>query len=189
MSAPSDDPPQTGASWRRTVIEWAALVAVAVLVAFGLRAYVIESFSIPSVSMSPTLQVGDRVVVNRLSYHLHAVHRGDIIVFSPPATENCGGPRPAHLIKRVIGLPGERISSSGNTVLIDGRPLAQPWLPKPDPLGPAIKPYTIPAGDYYVLGDNRDDSCDSRFWGPVPRKLIVGEAFLRAWPISRIGTL
>jgi signal peptidase I len=174
---------------RRQVLELVVVVVVVVLATLAVRAYVFEAFYIPSVSMTPTLEVGDRVLVDRLSYHLHAVHRGDIIVFSPPATEDCGGPRPAHLIKRVIGLPGDRISSVGNTILIDGKPLAEPWLPRSDPLGTPIRPYTVPRGEYYVLGDHRDDSCDSRFWGPVPRSLIVGKALWDVWPLSRIGTL
>jgi signal peptidase I len=187
--SPAPPPGPRGATWNRRVLEFLAVIVVALLATLAVRAYLFEAFFIPSVSMTPTLQVGDRVLVDRLSYHLHPVHRGDIIVFSPPPAENCGGSRPAHLIKRVIGLPGDRISSAGNTVLIDGRPLAEPWLHSPDPLGTPIKPYTVPAGQYYVLGDHRNDSCDSRFWGPVPRSLIVGEAIWDVWPPSRIGSL
>jgi len=151
-----------------------------------LHNYVLTSFSIPSPSMEPTLDVGDRIIVDRLSFDLHAVRRGDIIVFRRPPQEHCGGPEVSYLVKRVIGLPGDRISSSGNTVLIDGRPLAEPWLPGSDPLAPAISPTTVAPGTFYVLGDNRSDSCDSRFWGAVQRSLIVGRVDARVRPIGRI---
>ncbi len=136
--------------------------------------------------MEPTLDVGDRIAVDRLSYELHGVRRGDIIVFRRPANENCGGPQAQYLVKRVIGLPRERISSRHGTVEINGRPLVEPWLPRHDELGPPIPATTVPAGDYYVLGDNRSDSCDSRFWGPVRGSLIIGRAEARVWPLSRL---
>jgi signal peptidase I len=173
----------------RWLIEWTVVVIAAVLVAVLVRTFVAQTFYIPSASMEPTLQIGDRIVVNKLSYHLHGVNRGDIIVFRRPPSENCGGPTVPDLVKRVIGLPGERVSSQGNTVLINGKPLAEPWLPKGDPLGQAIQPITVPQGEYFVMGDNRSDSCDSRDWGPLPSSYIVGHVVLRIWPLSRIGLL
>ena len=111
-------------SGRRRILEWAAVVVLAVLVAGGLRTFVVQAFYVPSGSMLPTLQIGDRIVVIKFGY---TIHRGDIVVFKRPPS----GHRhtDADLVKRVIGLPGETISSRGNTVLINGRPLKEPWLP------------------------------------------------------------
>jgi signal peptidase I len=144
--------------------------------------------------MEPTLQVGDRIVVDKLSYHLHGVDRGNIVVFRRPADENCGGPPVADLVKRVIGLPGETISLSKGYVLIDGKRLDENWLPSstqgttfPGPSGPTYnlaKPYVIPSNRYFVMGDNRADSCDSRYWGPIAKSLIVGKVDVRVWPIT-----
>ena len=184
------------ASSTRWIREGAIVVVVAVLVAVLLRTFVVQTFFIPSGSMEPTLQIGDRILVNKLSYHLHGVDRGDIVVFSRPPAENCGGPEVNDLVKRVIGLPGDVISLSGGYVYIDGKRLDESWLPAseqgitsagptgtPSDLG---HPYRIPAGDYFVMGDNRTDSCDSRYWGPISRSLIVGKVEVRVWPISSI---
>jgi signal peptidase I len=186
--ARTDDAPAWHPSGRRRLVEWGVLLLVALLVAFVGRAYVAQSFYIPSGSMEPTLQVGDRIVVDKLSYHLHGVHRGDIVVFRRPPAENCdpGGPQVPDLVKRVIGLPGERISGSDGRVDINGRPLAEPWLPKSDSTSP-FSAITIPKGDYFMMGDNRGDSCDSRYWGPLPRSYIVGRVVLRIWPLSHLG--
>jgi signal peptidase I len=187
----NDTPRQS--RWLREAI---IVVVVAVLVALLLRAFVVQTFFIPSGSMSPTLQVGDRILVNKLSYHLHAVGRGDIVVFSRPPAENCGGPEVNDLVKRVIGLPGETLSLSGGHVYVDGRRLDESWLPaaeqgvtRPGPGGTHYSlqhAYRIPANDYFVMGDNRTDSCDSRFWGPISKSLIVGKVEMRVWPLSSI---
>jgi signal peptidase I len=147
--------------------------------------------------MEPTLQVGDRIVVNKLSYDLHGVDRGNIIVFSTPPKEDCAGPPVSDLVKRVIGLPGETISLSAGRVYINGHVLPEPWLPAAVRTetypGPSQEPYAlhnpyrIPSGDVYVMGDNRTFSCDSRYWGPVAESTIVGKVDLRIWPLSRIG--
>ncbi|MDA8148442.1 MAG: signal peptidase I [Actinomycetota bacterium] len=167
-------------------VEWGIILALAVVIAILVRTFVFETYYIPSGSMIPTLEIGDRIVVNKLAYDFHSVHTGDIIVFARPPKEDCPGPPVADLVKRVIGLPGQRISSSGNTVLINGKPLPEPWLPKGEPLGPPITPMTIPPNSYYVLGDNRPNSCDSRYWGVVPKKLIVGKVDAIIWPLSQI---
>ena len=169
---------------------------VAVLVAVLLRAFVVQTFFIPSGSMEPTLQIGDRILVNKLSYHLHGVDRGDIVVFSRPPTENCGGPQVNDLVKRVIGLPGDVISLSDGYVYIDGKRLDESWLPAseqgitvPGPPGNSSnlgRPYKVPTNDYFVMGDNRTDSCDSRYWGPISKSLIVGKVELRVWPLSSL---
>ena len=173
------------------------MVVVAVLVAVLLRAFVVQTFYIPSGSMEPTLQIGDRILVNKLSYHLHGVDRGDIVVFSRPPAENCGGPEVNDLVKRVIGLPGDVLSlSPHHDVEVDGKRLDEAWLPSseqdntfPGPAGSNFnlaRPYRVPANDYFVMGDNRTDSCDSRYWGPITKSLIVGKVDLRVWPISSL---
>lgn len=170
----------------RWLIEGGVIVVIAVVIAILLRLFVVQVFYVPSTSMQPTLHPGDRIVVDKLSFHLHSIEPGDIIVFKRPAAEHCGGKPVPDLVKRVIGLPGQHISSRGNTVLINGKPLAEPWLAKDTPLGPPIPPTVVPANSYYVLGDNRADSCDSRYWGPVARSLIVGRVVAIIWPLSRL---
>src|SRR6185437_11149566 len=163
------------------------VVAVAVIVAVLVRAFLFQTFYIPSTSMYPTLAAGDRIVVSKLSYHLHSVDRGDIVVFSRPPTEHCGGPPVPDLVKRVIGLPGDTISAQDGRVDIDGKPLAEPWLPKAaSTYTGTFGPMKVPAGEYFVMGDNRVDSCDSRYWGPIERTTIVGKVVLRIWPLSHI---
>ena len=189
----TNEAPRSSRWLREAVI----VVVVAVLVAVLLRTFVVQTFYIPSGSMEPTLHVGDRILVNKLSYRLHGVGRGDIVVFSRPPAENCGGPEVNDLVKRVIGLPGEIISVSGGYVYVDGRRLDESWLPaseqgvtKPGPGGTDYSlqhPYRVPANDYFVMGDNRTDSCDSRYWGPISKSLIVGKVEMRVWPLSSIS--
>lgn len=152
--------------------------------AVGVRTYVAQTFFIPSVSMQPTLLVGDRILVDKLSYRLHGVGRGDIVVFATPPKEQTD-PAIKDLVKRVIGLPGDVISSSGGRVYIDGKPLTEPWLP-PGTVTTDIKTQKIAPRHYFVMGDNRADSQDSRFFGPIPRSLIVGRVVMRIWPLSRL---
>ena len=190
-----NDPEETSSS--RWIVELVGIVVAAILIAVLLRTFVVATYSIPSGSMEPTLQIGDRIVVNKLSYHLHGVDRGNIVVFTTPPNEDCAGPPVADLVKRVIGLPGEIISLEDGRVYIDGRLLPEPFLPSdvradnyPGPSTNAYAlhhPYRIPAGDVYVMGDNRPKSCDSRFWGPIRESTIVGKVDLRIWPLSRIG--
>lgn len=162
---------------------------VAVLAALLLRSFVIQPYFIPSGSMEPTLKVGDKVLVDKLSYHLHSVHRGDIIVFKRPP--NYTDPGVKDLIKRVIGLPGETISGCDDgQVCINGKLLSEPWLPKQYAYTASFGPVHIPAGEYFVMGDHRSDSDDSRFQlGPISAKLIVGRAFLIVWPLGHITSL
>lgn len=174
---------------RRVLAEWVLAVAVAVVLATGLRAFVFEVFYVPTTSMVPTLGVGDRILVDKAFFSWHNVRQGDILVFKPPPLEatKCGGPPDPDLVKRVIALPGQTIYSRGNSIFVDGRKLAEPYLPRVDPLGPPIphasasKPYRVPAGEFYMMGDNRAISCDSRYWGPVKGTSIVGPVVLLIW--------
>lgn len=178
------------------MVQALVIVVMAVVIAVVLRTFVIGTYLIPSGSMEPTLKINDRILVDKLSYHLHGIHRGDIVVFSKPPAENCGGAPVADLVKRVIGLPGETISLAYGEVHIDGKLLSEPWLPAsvspPTTPGPSNAsyalhhPYKVPAHHVYVMGDNRTVSCDSRYWGPILESSIVGKVDLRFWPISRI---
>ena len=178
-------PPPAGIGARRStrwIVEWAVVLVVAILVAVGIRTFVVQTFFIPSASMEPTLEVGDRILVDKLSYHLHAVHRGDIVVFATPPGEDAG-PNVKDLVKRVIGLPGETISSAGGQVVINGKPLKEPWLVK-GTVTTGITTQVIPPNEYFVMGDNRSDSQDSRFFGPIHSSLIVGRVVVKIWPLS-----
>lgn len=168
-------------------------MVVALAVAFTVRTYVVGTYFIPSCSMSPTLHIGDRIVVDKLSYDFHSVHRGDIIVFSrPPGEADKSIP---DLVKRVIGLPGETIQSGPNAeILINGKPISQPWLTPAAKANPGIainggRPLKIAPNHYFVMGDNRGESEDSRYFGTISRSLIVGHAILRFWPLSRAGSI
>ncbi len=175
--------------WRR-VVEWGLVILLAFGAAVGIRALLIQAFYIPSGSMLPTLQLGDRIIVDKLSYHLHPINRGDIVVFSTPPADR-GDPSVQDLVKRVIGLPGETIATDGaGRVTIDGRALSEPYLPRGTVTSsPPLRPQTIPKGEYFVMGDNRSDSKDSRIFGPIRGSLVVGRAVMRIWPLSHISLL
>jgi signal peptidase I len=190
-------------SGRRRLAEGGLIVILAIGVAVLVRAFVAQAYWIPSGSMVPQLRVNDRVVVSRLAYHLHPVHRGDIVVFkSPPGLEvGPGVPadpllRAAHdvgvalgfaqdqtvLIKRVIGRPGDTIAARGGRVYINGELLNEPYLPK-GTVTSSFGPVTVPPGHVWVMGDNRPDSEDSRVFGAVPTATIVGRAVWKVWPL------
>jgi signal peptidase I len=184
-------PPPTGPtkkkrSTTRSVIEWVAVVGGALIVALVIRAFFLAAFYIPSESMVPTLQKGDRVLVNKLSYKLHDVHRGDVVVFSRPPNEPDNGIK--DLIKRVIGLPGETVEVRDCKVLINGQTLTESYV-KSWTRTCTYAPHQIGADEVFVMGDNRDDSQDSRFFGPIKENLIVGRAFVVVWPLTHLGWL
>jgi signal peptidase I len=176
----------------RVVVEWVVVIVVALLVAQLIKTFLLQQFSIPSESMAPTLQTGDRVFVNKLSYRLHDVNRGDVVVFERP--EALSDPRTKDLIKRVIGLPGETIQFRVDEcqVVIDGRVLDEPYLAPgscTDAPGSSVDPeqdgaVVVPEGSVFVMGDNRSNSTDSRVFGPVEEDTIVGRAFVIIWPVG-----
>ncbi len=172
-------------SSRRNLIEWGLVVGGSVLVALIVRGLLLQAFYIPSESMVPTLRVRDRVLVNKLSYRFDEVERGDIVVFERPPNETADI---KDLIKRVVGLPGETVEGRDGTVFIDGAPLDESYLPE-GTVTSEFGPVLVGADEVWVMGDNRSNSSDSRVFGPISEDLIVGRAFLRIWPLSRIGLL
>lgn len=182
----SDPSGESSASALRSIVEWVVVVGGALVIALVIKTFLLQAFYIPSSSMVSTLNVGDRVLVNKLSYDVHDVNRGDIIVFERPAGEGEGGI--TDLIKRVVGLPGDTVEGQNGQVLIDGEPLAEPYLDE-GVTTTDFAPVEIPAGHLFMMGDNRGDSRDSRFFGPVDEDAIVGRAFFRVWPLGDISTL
>jgi signal peptidase I len=178
----------------RTVLEYVVLAVVAISVALLIQAFLVKPYRIPSPSMEDTLLVGDRVLADRISWHFSDPQRGDIVVFHPP------GPGPV-LIKRIVGMPGDRLSLRDGAVYVNGKRLAEPYVrrvdgrseptePFPTGLPWALqRPYTVPADSYFMMGDNRTDSGDSRALGPIARDQFVGRAFARYWPLGRVGGL
>jgi signal peptidase I len=185
----------------RRTLEYAAIVAVAVLAALAVQAWLVKPYRIPSESMADTLRPGDRVLVNRMVYRLHDPGRGDVVVFRYPHDPG------VVFIKRVVGLPGDVLEVRDGRLYVNGRradesfvrrtggradptvaqaPIAGTTLHDPWSLA---EPYRVPAGRYFVMGDNRTDSDDSRAWGTVPRAAIVGEGLATYWPLSRLRTL
>jgi len=158
------------------------MLTVVTAVALLLRASVVEPFAVPSSAMVPTLQVGDRILVVKLRILAGSVQRGDVVVFRRPKVFSCGADNGGEdLVKRVIGLPGETIWSSGQTIDIDGRRLKEPgWYnAKSEEVGSTpIRRTRIPPDHYFVLGDNRTDSCDSRSFAAIPGSTIVGKVMV-----------
>jgi signal peptidase I len=182
-----DDTTTDGASSVvRTAIEWIALIACALLVAFVVKTFVFQAFYIPSESMVPTLEVGDRVLVNKIADRLHDPNRFDIEVFrAPKGTETA---LIKDLVKRVIGLPGETIEGRDGRIYIDGRLLDEPFLPA-GTQSRTFGPVKVPPHQYFMLGDNRQFSKDSTYFGPIERDAMIGRVFLRIWPLNRFGFL
>jgi signal peptidase I len=183
----------------RVVLDWVLTIAGAVVIVFALKMWVVNPYRIPSSSMEPTLhcakpaqgceaRFSDRVLANRLIYHFRNPKRGEIIVFNTPplARIRCGAG--GTFVKRLIGLPGEVVSERDGIVYIDGKQLNEPYVaPSRRDHNPPQSWQRIPAGEYFFMGDNRAQSCDSRVWGPVPRKNLIGEVFFVYWPPNRIG--
>lgn len=178
---------------RRATYEWVIAIGLAVTFALVIKTWVAQAFVIPTGSMERTLLVHDRVLVSKLSYRFGDIHRGDVVVFDNPQ------PRPgdpAQLIKRVVGLPGDKISAANGKLVVNGVPQDEPYVragaqTRMDscPKYRANEVVEVPPGRLFVMGDNREQSHDARCFGPVEETSVVGKAFLRIWPINRIGRL
>jgi signal peptidase I len=192
------------------IVELVVIVGFAIGLALVIQAFVVKPYQIPTGSMIPTLQVGQRVLVQRVSYHFSDPEIGDIVVFHPPkgadTTETCGleplppgepCPKPVdeasdtNFIKRVVATPGDTLKIVDGHAIVNGERIEDDFI---RPCGNARgcnlpKEITIPPDHYFMMGDNRGASDDSRFWGPVPKDWIIGKAFATYWPLDRIGLL
>lgn len=192
--SPSGETPASSGSrsWWQAQRENLLTVVLALLLAFGIRTFVAEARWIPSDSMLPTLEEGDRLVVEKVSYRFGSPRRGDIIVFNPPAKLNFDGA----YIKRVIGLPGDRIRIANGEVIINGIPLREDYIYAPPDYScpgercPGVpnqgSEFVVPPRSYFVMGDNRNDSQDSHVWGFLPEENIIGNTIFRFWPPNRL---
>jgi len=197
VTSPTQAPPPSAAPTpaaraARNAVEWVVIIVAALVVAFVVKTFLIQAFFIPSASMDPELKVGDRVLVNKLSYRLHDVHRGDIVVFDRPACD-LSDPSIKDLIKRVVGVGGETVQGKGGSVYVNGTKLDESYLP-PNVTTSDFGPVTVPSGSLWVMGDNRGNSKDSRFLcdnGPtyIAEKHVVGRAFVRVWPANAFDVL
>ena len=199
-----------GSSASGSLLELVLIVAVALGLALGIQAFLIKPYKIPSESMVPTLEVGQRVLVNRIGARFSDPDVGDVVVFHPPSgaenqEEMCGAPPPndqvclketpdradVNFIKRIVAGPGDRLQVRNGRVILNGKRQKEPFIRPCRGAGECDFPreVTIPADHYFMMGDNRGSSDDSRFWGPVPRKWIIGSAFGTYWPPKRIGLL
>ena len=182
---------------RRRLIDYGIVAVVAIALALLVQAFLIKPYRIPSESMASTLRPGDRVLVNRVVYRLREPHRGDVMVFRYPEDRN------VVFIKRIVGVPGDTLQVREGRLWVNGRVADEPYVHRttgrsdptaaPGPVAGSTmrepwslaQPYKVPADSYFVMGDNRTDSDDSRFWGTVPRGDIIGEGFVVYWPLGR----
>ena len=188
----------------RGAVDWAATIVGAIAIVLAIKAWIVNPYRIPSSSMEPTLHCGrpapgclarfsDRVLADRVSYHFRAPRRGEIVVFRVPDSAHragCAlGPGDT-FIKRLLGIPGDRIrEDSDGLIWVNGRRLAVPYIP-PSRRARDIhrgKAWTVPRGQFFLVGDNRANSCDSRVWGPVPRSNLIGRSFATYWPPKRVA--
>lgn len=180
------DPFEQPRGLMRQTLEWGAVVIGALIAALVIKTFLFQAFYIPSESMLPTLEIGDRVLVNKVSYDFGDISRGDVIVFTRPP--NAPPSEVNDFIKRVVGVPGDELQGIDGMVYVNGELISEPYIMLGDRTDNL--PLTIvPAGHVFVMGDNRSNSTDSRIFGAVGQQLIVGKAFLRVWPISNIGGL
>ena len=167
-------------------IELIQTIVTAAVLSLGIRTFIAEARYIPSSSMRPTLEVNDRLIIEKLSYLFREPIRGDVIVFNPTESLKAENFKDA-FIKRIIGLPGEIVEVKTGKVYVNGKKISEEYIfEAPDyNYGPS----RIPEDEYLVLGDNRNNSYDSHYWGFVPKKKIIGKAFVRFWPFDRLGSL
>lgn len=185
-------------------VEFPLLIVIALLVAIGIKTFLFQAFYIPSSSMENTLGINDRVLVNKVTYAINDISRGDVVVFDDPRGgfeqpeesplqaaarnlfESIGVVTPrSEFIKRVIGIPGDVVEGRDGAVWVNGVRLVEPYLKEPDRPIREFGPVTVPEGRLFVMGDNRSASQDSRFFGPIPIEDVVGKAFVIIWPPSR----
>ena len=169
----------------RSLVEWVAVIVGALVVALVVKTFLFQAFFIPSPSMVPTLEVHDRVLVNKLSYKMHDVRRGDVVVFERLPEEH-GAIK--DLIKRVVAIEGDTIESRGDTLYVNDQAVSEPFRNSAE-IGPAVTKRTIPENQVFVMGDNRSNSSDSRVFGPIDEDRIVGRAFVKIWPLSSLRLL
>ncbi len=180
----NDDAGSSRAALWRSAREWIAVIIVALLSAFVIRAAVVQTYFIPSNSMAPTLEVGDRLMVYKLAFRVGQVDRGDLVVFNrPPSIENS---QIKDFVKRVVALPGEQIQAINGVIYVDNLPLPEEYLGE-NSLTADFEPIDVPKDHIFVMGDNRSNSRDSRSFGPINVDLLVGEVFVRIWPLSNAG--
>lgn len=199
---PGEEPPQK--KKRPFWAELPGLLLTALVIAVVIKTFLVQPFWIPSESMLPTIEVNDRVMVNKLAFQLGELERGDIVVFRDPAEPEIEESVPEavirsvleavgvrtrgrdDLIKRVIGLPGETVTIEGSRVHIDGVAIDEPYLSETSSM-PDEGPFEVAEGQVFVMGDNREFSFDSRRFGPISQEDLVGEAFLTIWPLANFG--
>jgi signal peptidase I len=178
---------QSSRGWR-TLQENLILIAIALCLALLIRTFVAEPRYIPSDSMLPTLHRGDRLVVEKISYLSQPPKFGDIVVFQPPEElQRRGYLKDQAFIKRIIGTPGKQVSITDGKVYINGQPVEENYIAEP-PILP-MEERQVPPDQFFVMGDNRNDSNDSRYWGFLPKQNIIGRAVFRFWPLDRIGMI
>ncbi|MEQ9235131.1 signal peptidase I [Coleofasciculus sp. E2-BRE-01] len=165
-------------------VEGFKTIGLSVFLAIGIRSFVAEARYIPSGSMEPTLQINDRLIIDKISYNFRQPQRGDIVVFSPTDALKQQNFKDA-FIKRVIGLPGETVEVKGGRVYVNDQALREQYIEEEPEY--SYGPVTVPEDNYLVLGDNRNNSYDSHYWGFVPRDNIIGRAIVRFWPLNRVG--
>ena len=190
-TAKADRAPRRGGGSKKGgggILEFLLILIVAFVLVFGfVRPFVVEAFYIPSGSMIPTLEIGDRVLVNKFIYRFEEPERGDVIVFESVEPKPDGSRD--DLIKRVVAVEGDEVAVRDGTLFINGGPQDEPYVNGEFPDASFFGPTVIPDGRVFAMGDNRSNSRDSRFFGPVPVESIEGEAFVVFWPPSRISFL
>lgn len=165
-------------------VEIGKTVAMAFVLSFGIRTFVAEARYIPSSSMEPTLQINDRLIIEKMTYRFDDPKRGDVIVFNATDALKAQNFNEA-FIKRIIGLPGDTVEVKRGEVRVNGKLLREIYIKEKPNYN--YGPVTVPEGNYLVLGDNRNNSYDSHYWGFVPKDKIIGRAFVRFWPPQRMG--
>jgi len=166
------------------LFDWSETIIVALVLALVIRAFFLQVFWIPSGSMEPTLDINDRIVVNKVAYHFREPRRLEVVVFrGVPAM----GVEKKDLIKRLVGLPGEKLEVKDGKIYINDQPVAEKHTLNEDYAN--FGPVTIPPASFFVMGDNRPASADSRYWGFLPKSNLIGPAFLRLWPLAKFGLL